>query len=261
MNFSRVLAVIIRHLYNFKHNLERLTDSFYWPALDILLWGITTQYIQQANQKVSNLVLVFLSGLIFWQVIWRSQYEITVNFLEELWNQNLVNLFATPLRVEEWITAVFSLGFINMIVSVSFAGLVAWLLYSVNILNFGWLLLPFFASLLIVGWWVGLIVSGLISLFGKNIQSLAWAGVTLLAPFSALYYPVSSLPVWAQKIARILPSSYIFEGMRKVLSTGKVPFVNLVISFGLNFVYLLLSYFFFKYCFAKSREKGLARLE
>ncbi|GAG24721.1 unnamed protein product, partial [marine sediment metagenome] len=106
MNFNRVKAIIIRHIYNFKHSLDRLFDSFYWPVMDIILWGLTSQYIQNTGEKVSHIVLIILSGLIFWQVIWRGQYEITTNLLEELWSQNLVNLFSTPLTVTEWIAGI-----------------------------------------------------------------------------------------------------------------------------------------------------------
>jgi ABC-2 type transport system permease protein len=260
MNLNRTRAVFIRHVYNFRHHLDRLTDSFYWPVIDILIWGLTSQYVQQGNQ-LNNLIMILLSGLIFWQVVWRGQYEIAVNFLEELWSTNFVNLFSTPLRVGEWLLALLGLGFAKMFVTVGLSMVVVWFLYAVNILTFGWLLIPFFASLLMVGWWVGLFVTGLLVLFGRQIQTFAWAGVYLLAPFSAIYYPVSSLPVWAQTVARFLPTAYIFEGMREVLLTGAIPFEKLVISFGLNIVYLIISILYFRWCFRRSLVNGLARLE
>ena len=261
MNIYRIRAIIVRHLYNFKHHLDRLSDSFYWPAIDIIIWGLTSQYIQTTGGKVSNIALILLSGLVFWQIVWRSQYEITVSFLEEVWSRNLVNIFATPLTVEEWIAGVLFLGIIKMVATISLSILLIWLLYTINILNFGFLLIPFFISLLITGWWVGLFVAGILVMFGRQIQTLAWAGVYLIAPFSAIYYPVSSLPNWAQIISKTLPTSYIFEGMRTALMTEKIPYTNLVISFLLNFIYLFISYLFFKWSFKKSKEKGLARLE
>lgn len=175
MNINRIKAIIIRHLYNFRHHLDRLSDSFYWPAMDIILWGLTSQYIQKTGGKASNIVLILLSGLVFWQVIWRGQYEITVNFLEEVWSQNLVNMFSTPLTLEEWVAGVMFLGIIKMIITVTFAIFLVWLLYTINILSFGFLLIPFFISLLMMGWWVGLMVTGLLVLFGRQVQTLAWS--------------------------------------------------------------------------------------
>jgi ABC-2 type transport system permease protein len=72
---------------------------------------------------------------------------------------------------------------------------------------------------------------------------------------------VSSLPGWAQIVARFLPASYIFEGMRKTIGQAQIPWENLAISFGLNFVYLILSFLVFRSCFRKSQQLGLARLE
>jgi len=261
MNINRIFAIILRHLYNFKHHVDRWSDCFFWPAMDIVLWGLTSQYIQNTGASLNNIVLVLLSGLVFWQVIWRGQYEIATNFLEELWSKNLVNIFSTPLSSGEWIMGVIMFGLIKMFISISFAILLVWLFYTINILSIGFLLIPFFASLLFMGWWVGLIVAGVLVSFGRQVQTAAWIGVYLLAPFSAIYYPVSSLPKWGQIVARFLPSSYVFEGMRKALTLKTVPLDELLISFALNFIYLIFAYFFFKWCFKKSKEKGLARLE
>ena len=260
MNSQRISAVLIRHFYNLKRSWEKLSDSFYWPAMDLILWGLTSQYFQQAGQ-ISNVVLILLSALVFWQVIWRSQYEITVSLLEELWSRNLVNLFASPLKLNEWIAAVLLLGLIKMVMTISFTFILTWILYSINLLNFGFLLLPFFGLLLFSGWWVGLLVAGIILRFGIRVQTLAWAGVYLLAPFSALYYPVASLPLWAQKIAIFIPTSYLFEGMREVLTKGYVSWYYLLWSLLLNLFYLFWAVKFFKASFAKACDQGLAKLD
>ena len=106
--------------------MGRLFDTFYWPALDIVLWGMTSVYFQQ-KAATADIVLVLLSGLVFWQVIWRSQYEVTVNLLEELWSHNLVNVLATPLTIYEWVVAVICLGFIRMFFAIGFGlALVYW---------------------------------------------------------------------------------------------------------------------------------------
>jgi len=261
MNLTRIKGIILRHLFLFKRSWERVSDSFYWPAMDIVLWGLTSLYIQKSQNQVSGLVMVFLTGLIFWQVVWRGQYELTVNLLEELWNQNMVNVFCSPLKLSEWVTGMIGLGFIKMLGSLIFAIVLTLILYTVNLFSFGWLLIPFLILLLMSGWWVGLLVSGAIVRFGRQIQTLAWAGVFILAPFSAIYYPVSALPFWAQIIARMTPISYIFEGMRKVVQSGKIPIFEFLLSFILNLVYLVISVIVFRQAFAKSKELGLSRLD
>ncbi len=60
-----------------------------------------------------------------------------------------------------------------------------------------------------------MIVTAMILRFGLAAENLAWFIVFLLAPVSAVYYPVSILPGWLQVVAHLLPSSYVFEGMRR----------------------------------------------
>ncbi|MDZ7586480.1 MAG: ABC transporter permease [Patescibacteria group bacterium] len=261
MVWARVKAVIWRHFYNFKHSWDRLSDAFYWPAMDIFIWGLTSMYIREATVEIPNIVMLLMTGLVFWMIVWRGQYEITVNLLEEMWNSNLVNLFTTPLTVYEWMMGVVVLGIAKMIMTISFAGILVYLLYAVNVFRFGWLILPFMALLLMFGWSVGFIVAGLIIRFGMRIQTLAWTGIYLLAPFSAIYYPVSSLPAWAQTIAKWTPTSYVFEGMRSVIFTGTMDQANLIKSLGLTIIFFLSSIGFFLMMFNQSRKTGLARLE
>ena len=77
-----------------------------------------------------------------------------------------------------------------------------------------------------------------------------------------VFYPLSSLPTWAQLIGRILPPTYIFEEMRNYLFNGQVIWQNLLISFALNIFYLFLALFFLYAMFEKARETGrLTKLE
>lgn len=261
MKLDRVLAVIVRHVYNFRHSWDRVTDMFYWPAMDIFLWGLTSRYLLQESGDIPNIALILLTGLVYWQIVWRSQYEITTNLLEELWSKNMVNFFASPLKLREWVMGVLLLGMGKMIVSVGFASLLALFLYAVNIYAIGLMFVPFMMLLLMMGWFVGFLVSGVIISFGTRIQTLAWAGVYLLAPFSGIFYPIAILPEWAQQVARFVPASYVFEGMRMVLTEGKVPIENLVTSFVLNMVYLVLAVGLFVHLFNRRKIFGLSRLE
>ncbi len=260
-NFGIVMAVIVRHLYNFRHNLDRIFDSFYWPAMDILLFGFTSVFIMQRSGNIPQLVTVLLSGLILWTIVWRGQYEITVNLLEEFWNQNLVNLFASPLRVREWILAVFILGFAKMFIAVGFSAFLAYVIFKANVFVLSFWLIPFMVSLLLTGWAFGLLVGGLIVYYGHKIQVLAWSGIFIIVPFSGVYYPISTLPKFAQKVAMFLPTSYIFEGMRSIIFKGVFDFKSLYISLSLDGVLIALGIMFFVFMFNKSKEKGLARLE
>lgn len=260
MNINRVIAMFLRYLINMKHNYDRLTDMFYWPAMDLFIWGLTGLYLAQLNKNTNEYLFVILSGLVFWVVIWRAQYEITTNLLAELWDRNIINIFSTPLKIREWIAAFMLFGFMKTMVSLGFSAVLAFIFYKYNIFNFGFYLLPFIFSLLLTGWAGGFIVAAIIVRFGMKVQTLAWAGIVLIAPFSAIYYPVSILPDWVQTVGKFIPSTYIFEGLREVLFTGNMSLDKLLISFALNIFYLILSIWFFVAMFKSTRKLGLGRL-
>ncbi|HYF05871.1 MAG TPA: ABC transporter permease, partial [Patescibacteria group bacterium] len=100
LNLRRVWGVVLRSSYVLKHNLDRLTDMLYWPVLDLMLWGVTSKYFTEAS-GTGDIVLLVLSGLVFWGVFWRGQYEVPLNLLEDIWGQNLINMFASPLKFSE----------------------------------------------------------------------------------------------------------------------------------------------------------------
>lgn len=252
--------MVIRHATTMRHNFDRLSDAFYWPLMDLVLFGLTGLYFAKLNNANPNTVTIILTGVVFWWVIWRGQYEVSINLLSEIWDANLVNIFVTPLKISEWIISFMVFGLLKMIVSFIFLSLLAFLLYEYNVFMYGFLLFPIILNLLITGFYVGFTISGVLIYFGKKIQTLAWIGGGLILPFSAAFYPVSVLPVWAQKIALFTPSSYMFEGMREFISIGNMAYEKFIISFALNIVYLILSIWFFIIMFNKSKKLGLGRL-
>ena len=260
MSWHRILGVFFRYLYVLKKGMHQLSDLFYWPFVDILLWGLTSAWIQTYAQT-HNLSLILLTGLVFWQIVWRGSVDISVNLLQEFWSRNLINLFSTPLKLSEWILGMLLLSACKLLVTISFGALVVYLLYSLNVFMVGWAFLPFAASLIIFGWAIGFLSSSAIIYWGQKVEMLAWMVAFLFAPFSAVFYPVTILPAWAQTIAWSLPTTYVFEGMRSILAGGAFPWDDLLYSMGLNALYMTLCISLFSYAFVKSRVKGLARLE
>jgi ABC-2 type transport system permease protein len=261
VSLGRIAAMIMRHLYLVPRSLEHWAESIYWPLIDLLIWGLATRWIESSSGDVPLLALIMLTGVVFWQIVWRASYEISVNLLQELWSQNLVNLFATPLSVWEWSVSLVVLGMIKNVLTLIVGIGSVWVLFRLNIFSVGWMLAPFLISLMMSGWFMGFASSGLIIYFGKNVQGLAWIFGFALAPFSAVFYPLSALPAWAQKISAVLPMTYVLEGMRQVLRGGPPPYAALFYSFALNILYLSMAILFFGWMFNKSREKGLGRAE
>lgn len=259
MKINRIYAIILRHFYIFRHSADRMSEAFFWPLIDLFLWGLTSQYFaRQTNQP--NVIVFILSGLIFWTVVWRGQQEITMTLLEELWNKNLVNIFVPPLKFSEWVISVLIVGITKTAMSFCFASLLAYLLYRMNIFYYGFYLFPFLLLLLMNAWAVGFFVTGIILRYGTKVQTLAWSLIAVLSPFAGVYYSVSILPLWAQKVALYIPISYVFEGVHAVIQKGKLDYTMLAVSFVLNCIYLTLGMIYVKQSFTKVLEVGLTKV-
>lgn len=230
MKLYRIWGLTLRYLYLFRHSLDRISDAFFWPTVDIVLWGMTSSFFAtHVEGRGSTLILGLLGGIILWIFPWRSQYEIAVNLLEDIWNRNLVNIFVSPVLFSEWIVTLLLLGVFKAIISFTYASILIYLLYSANILSVGLVLVPWVVLLMMFGWVFGLLVAGIIMRYGTKIQTLAWTSIYIVAPFAAVYYPVSILPTWAQNIAHFVPASYVFEAMRSAVSGAPQPLSNLIL--------------------------------
>ncbi len=256
----RIKAIVLRNILHYKHNGMTIIDIIFWPTLDIIVWGTTSLWFAKSTTNINNLALAILTGLVFWEMTLRAIYEISVGMINEIHEKSLLTLFTTPLTICEWITGTIITSVLRAVTSGLFCAGLVFILYATNVFNIGWMFIPFAASLIISGWAIGLFGAGVIIYFGHKVQSMPWMLPWLVAPFSAVYYPLSALPAWMKYVGLCLPTSYIFEGMRSILFTGNMQWNLFAISIGLNAVYLTSAIMFFVFMFKKSKEKGLARL-
>lgn len=264
MKIQRIKAVIVENLFYLRHSLEEVTDTFFWPMMDMIIWGFTTRYFAKLSSVgAMGMVISFLLGaLILWNIVWRAQQDISVSFLRDVWSSNLLNLFASPLTPWEFLAGTMILGFIKILATLFLVAGIALVFYSFNLFLLGFYLLPFFGLLLWFAWISGLFITGLIVNLGMKIQALAWSLVGFLHPLSCVFYPLSSLPPILQRLAVCLPTTHVFEGMREVLAGSSGIEGHLVWAFILNIFYSVLAILFFRAMFERAREKGrLAKFE
>jgi ABC-2 type transport system permease protein len=236
MKAHRVLALLLKYFYITKNRLDRIFDLFYWPLIDLFVWGFATYFIADISNV--NVLSMFLGGVILWLFVWRSTQDIAVYVLEQFWNRDLYHLYTTPIKPSEHMAAVIIFGMARALVSFTLLFALAFLIYSFNIFQFG-LFLPLFAgALMLVGWVMGLFVTSLIFRFGHRIQVLAWSIVWGVQPFSCVFYPLSSLPAWAQKIAVVFPTTHIFESMRAVVQGNPVNWGSVAYAFAVTIILL-----------------------
>ncbi len=261
MKLYRVQAVMLRHLLLSFRVFGNVINLFYWPLLNILLWGFNSVWNEQTQHQPAEVTLALLTALMLWQILFRLNMEICINLFDEIQSHDFSSLFSTPLTLAEWSMAVVGLGFLKSIITFIFANLMIFILYSVNILTLGWYLVPFLGLIALTGWAVGFLTACGIVYWGKSVHELVWVCVWAFVPFSGIFYSVTVLPKWAQYIAALIPQSYLFEALRTFILHNALPLQPLLISFLLSILYLCGSLVFFNYSFEKSKSKGLSRLE
>lgn len=232
-------------------------ETFYWPLLDLLVWGFITVYLQRYQEGLPGFVTYFIGALILWDMLFRSQQGIAISFLEEMWSRNLMNLFVSPLKPGEFIAATMVISILKLISASVMTITLAWLLYSFNLFKIGVSLVPFIITLAVMGWSVGILTTAFILRYGQKAEVLAWGVAFLFQPVSAVFYPVDVLPDFLQVIAQFVPAAHVFEGMRDVIKTGTFPLNELLWAAGLDVAYLIISILVFYYMFRSVKIRGL----
>jgi ABC-2 type transport system permease protein len=199
---------------------------------------------------------MLLGGVLLWETALRSHLGFAVTFMEEIWSRNLGHIFVSPLRPWELLAALVVMSSVRMALGVIPAALVAALLYHYNILTIGPILILFAANLIVMGWWIALGCVSLILSQGGGAESLVWSMLFGLSPLAAVYYPVSVLPWWLQKIALLLPAAHVFEGMRAAVSHHIIRWDHLAWAGGLNVLWLSASMLLFNNQFQAARRNG-----
>src|SRR6266436_7226898 len=256
MNWGRIRALVLRYTFLYTRSVPRVAEMFFWPVMDLLVWGFITVYLQKLAHPVPATVTFLLGSMIFWDILYRAQQAVTISFLEDIWARNLLNIFVAPIRVSEFIAATYVVGFFKILITVAILASLALWFYHWNLFQMGLPLIPLFSSLLLMGWAVGMVTTALIMRWGQSAEALAWGIPFLIQPVAAVFYPLDVLPRWLQPIALGIPATHVFEGMRQVLRGEGLSAHYLVWAFALNIVYLVAAALFFRWMFEVAREKG-----
>ncbi|MDG0963730.1 MAG: ABC transporter permease, partial [Opitutales bacterium] len=217
---SRIQGLLLRYLYVLRSSWPRIIEISYWPTMQLIIWGFVSLHFGK-NQPELSASGILISVVLVWDSLFRSHVSYTLSFLEEMWSRNLGNLFVAPLRPWELMLALSSISMIRTLIGMIPAALLAIPFFGVSVFEMGFPLLAFFFNLVFTGWAIAQVVTGILIRCGLGAESLTWVIPFMIAPVSCIYYPLSTLPPWLQDIAQLIPTSYVFEGMRALLLEGQ----------------------------------------
>ena len=191
-----------------------------------MLWGFITRYLNSVSGARFNFVPAMLGAVLLWDFLARVMQGITTAFLEDVWSRNFLNLFASPLSVSEYLGGLVLSGIATSAIGLVVMVALATLVFGLSFFVYGAMLPPFLLVLFLFGicarhLWQR---AGAAVRPGRGVAHLAHPGAASRR-CAGVFYPLSTLPHWMQWLARIIPPSYVFEGMRQILSrqTGAAP--------------------------------------
>lgn len=257
MNIKRIYAIFLRQVFLVKGNKTRFIQIFVWSALDIVMWGFLSRYLSGVAGSALNFTSILLGAVLLWDFLTQVMQGITTSFFEDVWSRNFLNIFASPLKISEYITGLVSISIIRsvavLIVMLVFAGLV----FGLSVIAYGVSLAAFLLILFLSGITLGIFGVSIILRLGPSAEWFIWPIPAILAPFVGVFYPLSTMPLWMQYISHILPPSYVFEGIRAIVGGGTFPAWLLAIGIGLSIIYIFVAYAVFTRVYKRAIRTGL----
>ncbi|HEY0094660.1 MAG TPA: ABC transporter permease [Archangium sp.] len=257
MAFTRAAAIVLRQFYLIRGSPSRIFPLFVWVAIDMVLWGFMSRYLNSVTAPGLDFVPALLGAVLLWDFLTRVMQGVTMAFFEDVWSRNFLNLFATPLSITEYVG-----GLVLSSIATSSIGLLVMLLvagaaFGLSLFTYGLMLVPFLLVLFLFGVALGIFGAAVVLRLGPAAEWFVWPIPAVVSPFAGVFYPLSTLPTWMQSIAYLLPPSYVFEGMRTIVAGGAFSGTSLLWGLGLAVLDILLACWFFTHVYRTAVRTGL----
>jgi ABC-2 type transport system permease protein len=256
ISVQRIGAMILRYWYLLLSSWPRLLELMYWPVLQVITWGFLQSYIAQNAGFFARAGGTLIGAVILWDILFRGQLGFSVSFLEEMWARNLGNLMMSPLKPIEFLLALMVMSLIRLALGVIPMTALAWYFFHFNFYGLGLPAIAFFCNLIFTSWAVGIFVSGLVLRNGLGAESIVWTLMFALLPLACVYYPVKVLPLWLQHVAWCVPPTYVFEGLRALLTDHVFRADLMLWALAINAVLLVASFASFIALLNSARRHG-----
>jgi ABC-2 type transport system permease protein len=256
MNWSKIYALSLRHIYLIKGSFPRILDLIYWPTIQIFLWGFISKFFTLTSSFYENTIGVILSAAILYDFLFRSSISYNMMFLEEIWSRNFTNLFIAPIKLSEIIAALTFTAIIRTLIGLVPASIIAIPLFGISIFKIGVPLIFLLVALYVFGVTLGLLVTAGLVRYGPSFENIAWASLFFLAPLGCIYYPLEILPIWLQYVAKFLPLVYIFEEMRNILIYDIVNYYQILKAILISSVYFVVGIIIFYKSYTGAKDRG-----
>jgi ABC-2 type transport system permease protein len=257
MSPRRTIAIVLRQYYLLRGSPTRVLPLFVWVSVDIILWGFITRYLNSVASAGINFVPALLGAVLLWDFFIRVMQGVTTAFFEDVWSRSLLNVFASPIKIPEYLAGLVVSSIITSAAGLAVMQILASTLFGLSFFKYGAALMPFLLVLFLFGIALGVFGCAVVLRFGPSSEWLIWPIPALLSPFAAVFYPLSALPTWMQFAGKLLPPSYVFEGVRAIVAGRASSATGLATGTVLAGVYILLAGGFFTHIYRQAVRSGL----
>src|SRR5260221_10196103 len=252
-----IAGIVLRQIYLLRGSPVRLFPMVTWVAIDIVLWGFITRYLNTVSGSGMDFVPTLLGGVLLWDFCTRIMQGVATAFLEDVWSRNFLNLFASPLSISEYITGLVITSVLTSTLGIIVMLLLATGIFHLQFFSMGLPLVAFLTVLFVFGISLGIFASAIVLRLGPASEWLLWPLPALLSPFAAVFYPLAVLPHWMQAVSRAPPPSYVVEGMRALFGDRPVSRDLLLLRSPVAVLGLVLTAYFYARVYRHAVRTGL----
>ena len=182
MRLRPVAGILLRQFYLFRSSPVRLVPTFAWVAIDIVLWGFLSRYLNSVTSHAAggahvDFVPSLLGAVLFWDFFTRIMQGVTTAFFEDIWSRNFLNLFATPLSISEYVSGLVLTSIATSLIALAVMLILATFVFGLSFFSLGLMLIPFVLVLFLFGVALGIFASAVAvkRLAAENVRPLTRA--------------------------------------------------------------------------------------
>src|SRR3989344_2660936 len=257
MKAIRIYAIFLRQFYLIRDNVTRFFQIFIWITVDIALWGFLSKYLSGATESTLSFIPLFLGAVLLWDFLIQVMQGISMSFYEDAWSHNFLNIFASPLRISEYVTGLALSGIARSILALVVMLTLATIIFGFSVFTYGVSLIFFLSILFLFGIALGIFGISIVLRLGPSAEWFVWPIPAVLSPFVGVFYPLSTLPQWMQFVGHILPPSYVFSGIRGIVNGEALSIQTLIFGIVLSLVYIAVAYGIFVLAYRRVVRTGL----
>ena len=190
----------------------RWIEFFYFPVTSLIIWGLFALWMRELTSVAGTVALIVN---IFWSYSYVVQSTINLSMNEDAWSGSGALLISSGVTKFEYFFSRVLFGLlisaINLAIMLSVTQL---LFFNVAECLHAVMLLAALAAIISVA--ISGMIAGLIFLLGAGYDWLAWSALQFFVLLSSPLAPLDVLPLEFQRVASIMPYTYLFCAVRSL---------------------------------------------